>query len=74
MLKQSDVTIFRGMSKEIADYRETHGDEPLWTNGMFSGMPSYQISTKYPNNWIRKIDKMIGWVYPDQLIICGSIL
>jgi hypothetical protein len=59
MLKQSDVTIFRGMSKEIKDYRETHGDEPLWTNGMFSGMPTYQITTKYPNNWVRKIDKVL---------------
>jgi len=24
-------------------YKETHGHLPLWTNGMFSGMPGYQI-------------------------------
>jgi hypothetical protein len=43
-LKQSDVMIFRGMSKEIRDFRdETEQRSTLWTNGMFSGMPAYFI-------------------------------
>jgi len=58
-LMQSDIKIHKGQSKEIVDYRDKTGDEPLWTNGMFSGMPAYQISTKYPNNWIKKIDRII---------------
>ncbi|MDA3891062.1 MAG: hypothetical protein PF517_05285, partial [Salinivirgaceae bacterium] len=58
-LKQNDITIFLGMSKEIVDFRENTGDEPLWTNGMFGGMPAYQISTIYPNNWVKKIDRFI---------------
>lgn len=69
-IKQSDITIFKGMSKEIADHREKTGEEPLWTNGMFGGMPSYQISTLYPNNWIKKVDKVIklGLPHPVNLM------
>jgi hypothetical protein len=52
-IKQHDVEVYRGASKEIADFRSTHkGEEPLWTNSMFGGMPAYQISVLYPGNWI----------------------
>ena len=69
-IKQNDITIFKGMSKEIVDFREKTGEEPLWTNGMFGGMPSYQISTLYPNNWIQKVDKIIklGLPHPVNLM------
>ena len=69
-IKQNDITIFKGMSKEIADFREKSGEEPLWTNGMFGGMPSYQISTLYPNNWIQKVDKLftLGLPHPVSLL------
>ena len=69
-MKQSDITIFKGMSKELVDYREDTGEEALWTNSMFGGMPGYQISTKYPNNWIKKVDKIIklGLPHPVNLL------
>ncbi len=40
-LVQNDILESKGGSKEIQDYREKHGEETLWTNAMFSGMPSY---------------------------------
>lgn len=49
-LFQSDIMKHTGMSKEIADFREKTGQEPLWTNSMFSGMPAYQISVLFKNN------------------------
>lgn len=55
-LKQGDIDRHKGMSKEIADYRQTKQAEPLWTNSMFGGMPAYQISTLYPGNWLTGID------------------
>lgn len=55
-LMQGDISRHKGMSKEIADYREQTGSEPLWTNSMFGGMPAYQISTLYPGNWLSKLD------------------
>lgn len=54
-LRQSDVEQFKGMAHEIQEYRETHGEEPLWTNSMFGGMPAYQISVKYHDNWAIKM-------------------
>ena len=53
-LKQSDVKQYQGAAKEITDYRMMNGDEALWTNGMFSGMPAYQISMMHEGNWMNK--------------------
>ena len=58
-IQQSDVMQFKGMAKEIKDYREETGEEPLWTNSMFGGMPSFFISTQYPNNYIKHVDKLL---------------
>lgn len=44
VLQQHDLTQWKAMSKNSFDYKETHGHFPLWTNGMFSGMPAYQIA------------------------------
>ncbi len=52
VLQQSDIIHWKGMSKDIQDYRDTHdGVAPLWTNSMFGGMPGYQIAT-YNNNYL----------------------
>lgn len=63
-LIQSDVVNFLGMSKEIMDFREKTGEEPLWTNSMFGGMPAYQISVLYPNNWSKDIANALNKVIP----------
>lgn len=52
-VRQHDVTQFKGMSNEIMHYREKTGQEPLWTNAMFAGMPAMQISVIYAGNLIR---------------------
>ena len=49
-LLQSDVVKFKGMAREVIEYREETGREALWTNTMFGGMPAFQISVKYANN------------------------
>ena len=67
MLNMMDVTHWKGMSKEVVDFRESTGEEPLWTNSMFSGMPAYQISVKYPNNILLHIDKALQLGFPRPL-------
>lgn len=70
-LKQADVSNFKGMSKEIFDYREAHpGEEPLWTNSMFGGMPAYQISVLYPSNLIKNLTKVfsVGIPHPASIL------
>jgi hypothetical protein len=49
-LKQHDVEQYLGMSQETKMFREKTGEEPLWTNSMFGGMPTTQISTLYTGN------------------------
>ena len=44
VLQQSDVIHWKGMAQNSFKYKETHGHFPLWTNGLFSGMPAYQIA------------------------------
>lgn len=51
-LKMDDLVHHLGMSKELVDYRNETGDEAVWTNSMFGGMPGYMISVIYPNNII----------------------
>ncbi len=58
-LKQHDITMYRGMSKEINDFRAKTGEEPLWTNSMFGGMPAWQISVQYKANLFRYVDRVI---------------
>lgn len=61
-LNQSDITQFRGMSKEIVDYRAEKGEEPYWTGAAFSGMPAYQVSAYYPNDYIKKVDQILRFL------------
>ena len=44
VLHQEDVVQWQAMAKNQFDYKAKHGHFPLWTNGMFSGMPGYQIA------------------------------
>jgi len=59
VLKANDSTVSKINSKEIQDFREKNGREPLWTNSIFSGMPAYLISTKYPGNLIKYADRFL---------------
>ncbi len=63
-LKQSDITQWKGMSKEISDFRDKTGNEALWTNSMFGGMPAYQISVEYKGNVLRYADQLLQLFLP----------
>src|SRR5688572_3978343 len=63
-INQHDIMQARGMAKEVTDFREKEKTEPLWTNSMFGGMPSYQVSVLYPGNWLAPIDKAFKLFLP----------
>ncbi|HEX8313584.1 MAG TPA: YfhO family protein [Flavisolibacter sp.] len=44
VLQQHDVVQWKAMAQNSFEYQEKYGKLPLWTNGMFSGMPAYQIA------------------------------
>ena len=61
-LFQSDIAQFRGMSKEVKEFRDEYHEEPYWTNRAFGGMPTYQLSTYYPNDYIKKLDGLLRFL------------
>ena len=61
-LFQSDIAQFRGVSKEIVDFRAEHNKEPYWTNRAFGGMPAYNVSAYYPHNYIKKADLLLRFL------------
>ena len=61
-LNQSDITQFRGMVKDINDFRSDENREPYWTGASFSGMPAYQISAYYPNDFVRYLDRLLRFL------------
>ncbi|MEI7664370.1 MAG: hypothetical protein WCK34_19335, partial [Bacteroidota bacterium] len=67
---QSDIVNFKGVSKEIVDHRAKTGQEPLWTNSMFGGMPAYQVSVNYTSNLVGQLDKVLtlGLPHPANLV------
>ncbi len=68
-LQQGDIKQFAGMEKEISDANLMNDEPALWTNSMFSGMPAYQISMKYPNNWMTKVDVFLKLGLPGPIAL-----
>ena len=58
-ISQSDVIQHKGGAKEIIDFREKTGKEPLWTNSMFGGMPAYLISVKDKSNLVQNLQYLL---------------
>jgi len=54
-LVTNDNNVYRASAREVIEHREKYGEEPLWTNSMFGGMPAYQISVRYKGNLVRPI-------------------
>lgn len=55
VLFQHDVVQYKGMSKEVTDFRAATGEEPLWTNSMFGGMPAYLTNVIYKHNYMSPV-------------------
>lgn len=73
-LQSSDGTQFKGMAKEIVDYRTATGKEALWSNNMFSGMPAYLTSTLFPGELFSKVQRTITAVSQPVMILTFSFL
>lgn len=57
VLQQEDVTNSKGSTTETEVYYEKEGNTPLWTNAIFGGMPTYQISMKGHENPVKMLMK-----------------
>ncbi|MEM6843818.1 MAG: YfhO family protein [Bacteroidota bacterium] len=67
VIEQNDVIQGISSGKEIVDYRERTGEEALWTNSMFGGMPAYLINIKYEGEGIINFfQKVFSLGFPRQ--------
>ncbi len=54
----SDTIAYIAMSNEVRTYAEETGRQSLWTNSMFGGMPTYQISGPERGNLLRFAERV----------------
>lgn len=67
VLQQHDIQQFQGSSKEIIDYRQQTGEEALWTNRMFGGMPAYLISVQWSTQAIAFLKQALTLALPHPI-------
>jgi hypothetical protein len=61
-IKQSDIDQFRGISKELKEFREENNEEAYWLGNAFSGMPGYLVSANYPNDFLKEVDRLLRFL------------
>lgn len=67
VLIQPDKMVWQGASKEARDFKENTGKKTLWTNSIFSGMPTYLINNISDGNqllYLHKVFKINGNLKP----------
>ena len=55
VLVQGDVNNWKGAAQEALTYKENTGNATAWTNSMFGGMPTYQITGSLPSGKLRAV-------------------
>ena len=74
MLLANDTRVSIAASRDIGQHRAQYGEDPLWSNVMFCGMPAYLTNTRYDSNFFERINKVfeIGQ-RPASLFIIGMV-
>ncbi len=57
-IRQNDILQGQGAGQEIVEFREETGEEALWTNSMFGGMPAYLINTQWSGDLTKYVYKV----------------
>ncbi|GJM28678.1 MAG: membrane protein [Cyclobacteriaceae bacterium] len=63
-LNQHDIIQGLGASQEIIEYREATGQEALWTNSMFGGMPAYLINMNWSGDLMLYLHRILSLWLP----------
>jgi hypothetical protein len=69
-IKQHDIEMHKGMSQEITEFRKETGEQSLWTNSMFGGMPAWNIGVRQSSNLMGYVNKMLTLGFPHPI---GSV-
>ncbi|MEG2514733.1 MAG: hypothetical protein RSA92_05295, partial [Bacteroidaceae bacterium] len=55
ILSQHDSVAGIGLGEEAKEYHERTGERTRWTNAVFGGMPTYQMSPSYDSTNMLKV-------------------
>ena len=66
-LSQNDIVMHKGMSKELVDFKEETGEQSLWTNSMFGGMPAWNIGVSQGSNLMTFVNKILYCGFPHPI-------
>ncbi|MDO5316423.1 MAG: YfhO family protein [bacterium] len=69
-IKQHDIEMHLGMSQEINQFHEATGEQTLWTNAPFGGMPAWNISVQPKGNLTNPVYKGLSLGFPHPI---GSV-
>lgn len=74
-LNQGDIAQWEASAQELVEYREATGEEGLWTNSIFGGMPAYLISVKWGNGLIKFAHAVytFGLPHPTRIIFASML-
>ena len=64
VLIQGDLVSYAGVSQEIISYERQDRSRPRWTGAVFSGMPTYQISSDKSGNLMQPVSRAINGFIP----------
>jgi hypothetical protein len=64
---QGDILSYHYMSHEALKFHEDTGQETHWTNSMFGGMPTYQITSPVKGNLTRFVERITMIFFSDPM-------
>ncbi len=71
VMRQGDVVSGTAIGQEVALYRQQTGEVSRWTNALFGGMPTFQISPSYESSdmleWVNKVYSLQILGMPDYV-------
>ncbi|VXD10681.1 YfhO family protein [Marinoscillum sp. 108] len=79
-LAQHDILQGLGSNYQLKEYRAETGEEALWNNAMFSGMPAYLTSVQFPGDILTYVYQIfkLGLPNPEGItlvcFICSYIM
>lgn len=75
MMFQTDILQWEGSAREILDHQEATGEEALWTNRMFGGMPAYLIHIKPKGDITNMLTAILtfGLPHPVNALFFGMV-
>ncbi|MFD0999533.1 YfhO family protein [Ohtaekwangia kribbensis] len=66
-ISQYDIQQWEGSSKALRDYRDKTGEEGLWADAMFSGMPAYLVNTHWSNGPVSFLKRALSLSLPHPI-------